>query len=64
MLDGPVKTVKRTGLALKGCSHSSEKPKLPHRSKHLQQPEILAEEPTLTADSSDSKRQKWKYRSK
>lgn len=53
-----MKTVKRTGLALKGCSHSNEKPKLPHRPKQLQQLEILAEEPTFTADSSDSKRQK------
>lgn len=62
MLDGPVKPVQRTSLALKGCIHSSEKPKLPHRSNQLQWKGILDEEPTLTADFSDSKRQN--YRSK
>lgn len=29
MLDGPVKTVQRTNLTLKGCVHSSEKPEIP-----------------------------------
>lgn len=64
MLDGPVKTVQRTNLALKGCVHSSEKPEIPHRPKHLHSLEILDEDPTLTAGSSDSMRQKWKYKSK
>lgn len=60
MLGGPVKSVQRTRLALKGRIHSSEKLKLPHRPIQLQWQGILDEE--LTADLSDSKRQK--YRSK
>lgn len=54
MLDGPVETVQRANLALKGCVHSSVKPEIPHRPKHLHPQEILDEGPTLMADSSDS----------
>lgn len=58
MLDGPVKPVQRTSLALEGRIHSSEKLKLPHRPIQLQWQGILDEEPTLTADLSDSKRER------
>lgn len=60
MLHGPL--VQRTSLVLRGCIHSCEKPKLPHRPIQLQWQGILDEEPALTADLRDSKRQK--YRSK
>lgn len=56
MLGDVVKTVPRTNPALKWRIHSSEKPKLPHRPKHLQWLEILDGELTLSADFSDSKR--------
>lgn len=64
MLDGPVKSVQRTSLALKGCIHSSEKPKLPHRPIQLKCQGILDEESTLTADLSDLKRQKYRLKEK